>query len=79
MRKNFQVWKLFERCELDDYKPGDEVYYTIPRKGKDTSDDLHGPFTLSVPDDEKKYLVNRQNVRLPAFSNDRVFYWRPVA
>lgn len=78
MRRNFQVWMTFERCLLEHYLPGDQVYYTIPRKGKDTSDDIHGPFTLSIPEDDQKYLVNGQGVRLKAFSDEKVHYWRPA-
>ena len=77
MRKNFQVWKTFEACLRQDYDVHDEVYYTIK---KHKSDDLHGPFTAvfrTVPG--KLFLRNRSGVELPAFPDDQVQYWRPVA
>lgn len=78
MQKDFPIWVQFEDCKLADLKEYEEVFYTIKRETKE-GDDLHGPFTVLVQKAPHKVMLRNQNgVELPAFSDDRVRYWRLI-
>jgi hypothetical protein len=79
-RRQFQVYRDFDPCDLADFQHGDTVYYArLVGAGRVYEDDhLYGPYPVVVADG-KTYLVNAGGIRFEAIPETHVGYYKEAA